>query len=108
MCIRDRVVGGDYGISIAPHGTYAQDLEFFVDYFSMSPAEALQCATQNGGLAADPAGGRGTLEEGKLGDALIIDGNPIENIKVLQDHHLIEVVKGGRLIDPASSTSMHQ
>ena len=102
------VVGGDYGISIAPHGTYAQDLEFFVDYFSMSPAEALQCATQNGGLAADPAGGRGTLEEGKLGDALIIDGNPIENIKVLQDHHLIEVVKGGRLIDPASSTSMHQ
>ena len=24
------VVGGDYGISIAPHGTYAKDLEYFV------------------------------------------------------------------------------
>ena len=100
------VVGGDYGISIAPHGTYAQDLEFFVDYFDMSPAEALRCATKNGGLAADPTGGRGTLEEGKLGDALIINGDPLANIKVLQDHQLIEVVKGGRLINPASSTSM--
>ena len=51
------VVGGDYGISIAPHGTYAQDLEFFVDYFAMTAGEALLCATRNGGLAADPAGG---------------------------------------------------
>jgi hypothetical protein len=30
------VVGGDYGISIAPHGTYAKDLEYFVELFGMS------------------------------------------------------------------------
>ena len=41
------VVGGDYGISIAPHGTYAKDLEYFVDLFGMRPAEALLCATRN-------------------------------------------------------------
>ena len=90
------VVGGDYGISIAPHGTYAQDLEFFVDYFSMSAGEALLCATKNGGLAVDPAGGRGTLEVGKLADALIIDGNPLRDVRILQDHTLISVIKNGQ------------
>jgi len=92
------VVGGDYGISIAPHGTYAQDLEFFVDYFSMSAGEALLCATKNGGLAADPSGGRGTLETDKLGDALVIDGNPLQDVRILQDHARISVIKNGQLV----------
>lgn len=89
------VVGGDYGISIAPHGTYAQDLEFFVDYFDMSAAEALLCATRNGGLAADPKGQRGTLEAGCLADLLIVDGNPMADVRILQDHSKIAVLKGG-------------
>jgi len=92
------VVGGDYGISIAPHGTYAQDLEFFVDYFAMTAGEALLCATRNGGLAADPAGGRGTLEQGKLGDALIVDGNPLKDVRILQDHKRLSVIKNGQLV----------
>ena len=54
------VVGGDYGISIAPHGTYPKDLEYFVDLFGMSEAEALICATRNGGVAMDSSGRLGT------------------------------------------------
>lgn len=92
------VVGGDYGISIAPHGTYAQDLQFFVDYFGMSSGEAILCATKNGGLAADPTGGRGTLVAGALADALIVDGDPIADVRVLQDHGNIQVIKGGELL----------
>jgi imidazolonepropionase-like amidohydrolase len=89
------VVGGDYGISIAPHGTYAKDLEYFVDLFSMSPAEALLCATRNGGLAMDPTGRLGTLEAGSTADFVIVDGDPLEDIRVLQDHDKLTVVKGG-------------
>lgn len=96
------VVGGDYGISIAPHGTYAQDLEFFVDYFDMRPAEALLCATRNGGLAADPEGGRGTLVEGSLADAVIVDGDPLADIRILQDHSRLSVMKGGQQYASAS------
>ncbi len=92
------VVGGDYGISIAPHGTYAQDLEYFVDYFGMSAAEALLCATRNGGLAADPSGGRGTLQKGSLADALIVDGDPLADVRVLQDRNRIKVIKQGTLL----------
>ncbi len=90
------VVGGDYGISIAPHGTYAKDLEYFVELFGMTPAQALICATRNGGLAADPGGGRGTLAAGKLADFVAVDGNPLRDIRVLQDHARLRVYKGGQ------------
>ncbi|MEM9623306.1 MAG: amidohydrolase family protein [Pseudomonadota bacterium] len=92
------VVGGDYGISIAPHGTYAKDLEYFVELFDMSPAEALRCATANGGLAADPEGGRGTLAAGQLADFVVVDGNPLEDITILQDHSRLTVYKSGEQI----------
>ena len=93
------VVGGDYGISIAPHGSYAKDLEYFVDLFGLSPAEALICACRNGGLAADPGGGRGTLVPGALADLVIVDGDPLADIRVLQDHSRLSVMKGGVLYD---------
>ena len=91
------VVGGDYGISIAPHGTYAKDLEYFVDLFGMRPAEALVCATRNGGQAMDPSGALGTLEAGTAADLVVVDGDPLEDITVLQDHARLTVIKGGVL-----------
>jgi imidazolonepropionase-like amidohydrolase len=89
------VVGGDYGISIAPHGTYAKDLEYFVDLFGMPPAEALLCATRNGGLAFDPTGNLGTLEAGTLADLVLVDGDPLADVRVLQDHARLTVMKDG-------------
>lgn len=91
------VVGGDYGISIAPHGTYAKDLEYFVDLFGMSNAESLICATRWGGQAYDPNGSVGTLEADTLADLVIVDGNPLEDITVLQDHGKLTVMHDGVL-----------
>ncbi len=91
------VVGGDYGISIAPHGTYAKDLEYFVDLFGMSNAESLICATRWGGEAYDPDGSVGTLEADTLADLVIVDGNPLEDITVLQDHSKLDVMHDGIL-----------
>lgn len=90
------VVSGDYGISIAPHGAYAKDLEYFVDLFGMSEAEALICATRNGGVAMDSGGRLGTLEPGTTADLVIVAGDPFKDIRVLQDHSKLTVVKGGR------------
>ena len=90
------MVGGDFGISVAPHGTYAKDLEVFVDIFGMSAAKALLCATRDGGSAFDRSNMVGTLETGKYADILIIDGDPIDNIKVMQDHSKFSaIIKGG-------------
>ena len=89
------LVGGDYGLNITPHGTYAKDLDYFVDLFGMSPTEALLCATRDGGAAADTNGMVGTLEEGKYADLVVVDGDPTTDITVLQDHARLRVVKNG-------------
>ena len=96
------VVGGDYGISIAPHGTYAKDLEYFVDLFGMSAAEALLCACRNGGEAFDATGRVGVLAEESYADFVIVDGDPLEDIRVLQDHSKLRVVKNGTAMDSAA------
>jgi len=92
------LVGGDYGLNITPHGTYAKDLEYFVDLFGMSPTEAMLCATRDGGAVADPNGMVGTLEAGKSADMVIVDGDPIADIKVLQNQDkIVAVIKDGQI-----------
>ena len=95
------VVGGDYGISIAPHGSYAKDLEYFVDLFSMLPAEAIICATKNGGLMLDPAGTIGTLRSGSVADFIVVDGDPLQDITVLQNLDKLDVYQAGSLVPKA-------
>ncbi len=85
-------IGGDYGLDITPHGTYAKDLQYFVELFNLSPAEALLCATRDSGPAVDPGGMLGTLEAGKWADLVVVDGDPTEDITVLQDHQRIRAV----------------
>ena len=96
------LIGGDYGLSITPHGTNAKDLEYYVGLFGMSPAEALLCATRDGGAAADPSGMVGTLEPGKYADIVIVDGDPTTDVTVLQDPAVITAVfKSGHQVAAA-------
>jgi len=64
----------------------------------MSPMQALQTAT---GWAAECLGIEhdvGTLQPGKLADLVVVDGDPLQNIAVLQDHQRIKLVfKEGQL-----------
>ena len=90
------VIGGDYGLNVTPHGTYAKDLEYFTQHFGFTNGEALQAATRYGGQAFMPEGGLGTLEAGQLADMVCVFGNPLEDISVLQDPSKIPlVIKGG-------------
>lgn len=86
------LIGGDYGLDITPHGTYAKDLQYFVELFGYSPAEALLAATRDGGAAFDPGGMVGTLEAGKYADLVIVDGDPLADVRALQDHSKITAV----------------
>ena len=92
------VVGGDYGIGIARHGTYARDVEYFVDLFGMSAADALICATRNGGLMYDQGGSVGTLAADTLADLIVVDGDPLADVRILQDHARLQVMQDGRWI----------
>jgi imidazolonepropionase-like amidohydrolase len=88
--------GGDYGFAWTPHGTNAKDLEYFVDMVGMSPMEALVSCTRLGGEIMGRPGELGQLKPGYLADLLLVDGDPVSNIRILQDRsRLLAVMKDG-------------
>jgi len=90
--------GGDYGFAWNPHGTYARDLLLFVDVLGFTPAETLVAATRLGGEIMGMADELGLAKAGYLADLLLVDGNPLEDIKLLQNQDALRVImKDGRL-----------
>ncbi|RBY85998.1 amidohydrolase family protein [Blastococcus sp. TF02A-26] len=89
--------GGDFGLAWTPHGTYARDLQNFVELFDYTPMEALVAATRDAGAMVDFGGKVGTLEAGKFADIVVVDGDPLTDITVLQDQDkIVSVIQGGR------------
>jgi imidazolonepropionase-like amidohydrolase len=89
-------MGGDYGFAWNPHGDYAKELSFFVDYVGLKPLEVLKCATQTGAEIMGLDAQVGTLKEGKLADILVVDGDVVEDISTLEDRRrLIAVMQSG-------------
>jgi imidazolonepropionase-like amidohydrolase len=89
--------GGDYGFAWIKHGTNAKDLEYFVRYLGFSPMEALLSATNLGGQIMMRPNELGLLKEGYLADLLLVDGDPLANIAVLQDpERILAVMKDGQ------------
>ncbi|MFD2414896.1 amidohydrolase family protein [Amycolatopsis pigmentata] len=91
------VPGGDYGFNVAPIGENARDLELFVEWFGMTPAEALRCATEYGGFAMNMQHELGLVREGYLADMLLVDGEPTENVAILQDPERLTLIMQGGL-----------
>lgn len=90
------LIGGDYGFPFNPNGRNARDLEIFVDHFGYTPAEALKAATALGGELMGLDVGR--VKEGWLADLLLVDGDPTQDVRVLQDKSKLEMImKGGTL-----------
>lgn len=99
------VIGGDYGFSVNPQGTNARDLEHFVRHYGFSEAETLRCATMVGARAMDMADELGQIREGYLADMLLVKGNPLEDITILQDKdRLMMIMKDGAIHRHAGAT----
>jgi imidazolonepropionase-like amidohydrolase len=79
------LVGGDYGFAHNPQGRNARDLELFVQHFGFSPSEVLQAATRLGGQAMMRPDEIGLVKPGYLADLLLVDGDPLADVRVLQD-----------------------
>ena len=85
---------GDYGFAWIPIGTDCRDLEHMVNLFGMQPWEALRAATAYGGEAWAGSSGEllGRVKAGYLADLLLLDGDPLQDLKLLQDLSRIRCV----------------
>lgn len=89
------VAGGDFGHQWTRHGTYAAELERYVELAGMTPVEAIYTATRDMGPLAGLDTGQ--VREGYLADLLIVDGDPTADIAVLQEpRRRRAVIKDGR------------
>src|SRR5438477_501674 len=90
--------GGDYGFPFTPHGTYARDLWIFVKILGFSAMDTLVAATRLGGELMGMPGELGVIKPGALADLLLVDGDPLADITILQDRHALSVImKDGAL-----------
>ena len=65
----------------------------------LKPAEALRTATLNAARALDRERDLGSVESGKLADVVILDADPLNDIRNVTKIH--RVVKGGIVYEPA-------
>ncbi len=82
--------GTDAGVF--PHGLNARQFAYMVRY-GQTPMQAMQSATIN---AADLLGRSeqiGSIEKGKFADIIAVEGNPMDNISILEN--VTFVMKGG-------------
>lgn len=89
-------MGGDYGFAWNPHGTYAKELTFFVKHVGLSPLEVIRCATQSGAEIMGRGAEFGTVAAGKLADLLVVDGDVVSDISLLEDQRkFVAVMQAG-------------
>jgi imidazolonepropionase-like amidohydrolase len=82
--------GGDYGFPYNVIGRNARDLQIFVEQFGFTPAETLVAATRHGGELMGME--IGEVKAGMFADLLLVDGDPLGDITILQDRNKIPVV----------------
>lgn len=54
--------------------------------------------TPSGGLAFGPRGSVGALAAGSLADLVVVDGDPLADVRVLQDRAKLRETKDGRML----------
>lgn len=93
-------VGTDSGFSVCPYGEWhARELELLVTYAGLSPLEAISAGTRGGATMLGLDGKLGVIAPGMHADLIVVDGDPVADIRVLQDKRRIEaVVKDGRRV----------
>jgi len=90
------LIGGDYGFAWNPIGTDARDIGHFVDLLGFSPMDAILAATRLGGEIMGMGDRLGQVRPGYLADLLLVDGDPLADVAILQQRgRLRAIMKDG-------------
>ncbi|HYG47209.1 MAG TPA: amidohydrolase family protein [Allosphingosinicella sp.] len=80
---------------VMPHGSAGGQFRWMVQY-GMSPMEAIQSATRNAALALGREKDVGAIAVGRYGDIVAVDGDPLADIRQLEDIDV--VIKSGVVV----------
>jgi imidazolonepropionase-like amidohydrolase len=84
--------GTDTAGSGLKFGNNATELELLVSKCDFSPMDAIVAATKNGAKACFMGDRTGTIESGKLADIIVVNGDPLTDIKILQNPENMKMV----------------
>jgi imidazolonepropionase-like amidohydrolase len=92
------LAGTDSGFAVTPYGEWhARELELLMDYAGLSSLEAISAATSNAAFVLGLEGRVGVVAEGMIADLLVVDGDPVADIRVLQDRDRLIVIADGKV-----------
>jgi hypothetical protein len=100
--LADIIEKGGYG-AIGSHGQQhgiGSHWEIWMAASAMGPMGALELATVHGAHFLGASKDLGTLTQGKLGDLVVLNSNPLQNIRNTTD--ILYVMKGGILYDAST------
>jgi imidazolonepropionase-like amidohydrolase len=79
---------------------HACEAEILVRYGGYTPMEAIVACTRDTAFAVGLEGQVGLLEPGKLADVILLNSDPLADIRVLQGgRHVTAVIKDGRMVN---------
>jgi imidazolonepropionase-like amidohydrolase len=87
-----------YGTDLLGQLQSEQSREFIIRAEVQKPIEIIRAATLIGAEIVRQVGKLGCLKPGAFADFIVIDGNPLKDLDLLQDQgkHLAAIMKGGR------------
>jgi imidazolonepropionase-like amidohydrolase len=88
-------VGNDYCNPRINPGMPLREMEL-LQQAGLSPLSVIEAATRHAAYVCGQSDELGTLEKGKLADLIIVEGNPLDDINVMDS--VLYVVKGGELV----------
>lgn len=93
-----RIAAGTDSNDLHGYGRSGMELGLLVGA-GMSPSEAISVATRRSSECLGMDSDIGTVEAGKLADLLVLDGDPLSDVGILQDHERRTLVmKGGHVV----------
>jgi imidazolonepropionase-like amidohydrolase len=90
-------LGNDYGNPGAEAGIPLGEMQMLATA-GLMPMEILRAATKHAAFVCGHGEELGTLEQGKLADVIVVNGNPLEDLSALEN--LRAIVKDGDLVYP--------
>jgi imidazolonepropionase-like amidohydrolase len=91
-------MGSDVGTPLNVHGENGLEI-YWMQQAGMSVMDAIVSATGNAARALGWDSWLGTLETGKVADLIVLNSNPLDDLRCLADkNHLQFVIKDGRLV----------